>query len=494
MPTQPKNKKNDATPKPPAPEPGTSSKGAPLPDAKKTGRKVELTPPQPPVAAKASPPKKDEPERSVWARYGVLGVLVMAFIGAILAFVLSDHPTAPREAAPIGVASGTSTGETVLTPVAGLTALPTVPTETCTTYRPLEPDPTEAAYFPAVDENDMTLGSADAPVTILVYSDPQCPACAALEPVLRKLANDYGEDVQVVYRDFPLSEIHPNALLSAQAARAAGEQGKFWELSDILYGQQATWAGLDSNQLTTWLQEQAAALELDVDQFTADLTSPETVEAVAASRASAISLGLPGTPFVVINGRVYQGSRDYTSFESIIRLQAMADLQYDACPPVVIDTAKQYIATIRTSKGEVVVELYADKAPVTVNSFVFLAREGWFDGVIFHRVIPGFVAQTGDPSGTGYGGPGYIFINEINPDLNFDKAGMVGMANSGPNSNGSQFFITLDAASHLDGTYTVFGQVLTGMDVLNNLTERDPSLGGVLPEADTIISITIQEK
>jgi cyclophilin family peptidyl-prolyl cis-trans isomerase len=140
-----------------------------------------------------------------------------------------------------------------------------------------------------------------------------------------------------------------------------------------------------------------------------------------------------------------------------------------------------------------VIQLYAAQAPLAVNSFVFLARQHWFDGVTFHRVIPGFVAQAGDPSGTGRGGPGYVFDNEIRPDLLFDKPGVVGMANSGPDTNGSQFFITYSPQPQLDGGYTVFGQVTAGMDILGSLTPRDPQSGGDLPAGDKILGITIEE-
>ncbi len=139
------------------------------------------------------------------------------------------------------------------------------------------------------------------------------------------------------------------------------------------------------------------------------------------------------------------------------------------------------------------VQLLPDNAPLAVNSFVFLARNGWFDDITFHRVLPDYVAQTGDPSGSGFGGPGYTFDNEIS-DLKFDKAGLMGMANSGPGSNGSQFFITYAAAPNLDGKYTIFGEVLEGMDVLKQLTARDPSQGGTLPPGDKIKTITIEEK
>jgi len=151
--------------------------------------------------------------------------------------------------------------------------------------------------------------------------------------------------------------------------------------------------------------------------------------------------------------------------------------EYDAYPPMTIDTAKKYSARIVMAKGgEFTVELYADKAPLTVNSFVFLARDGYFDGVTFHRVLDGFMAQAGDPTGTGTGGPGYQFEYEAN-DLKFDKPGVMAMANKGAQTatNGSQFFITFDATPQLDGGYTIFGQVIEGMDVVNGITRRDPN-------------------
>ncbi len=167
--------------------------------------------------------------------------------------------------------------------------------------------------------------------------------------------------------------------------------------------------------------------------------------------------------------------------------------QYSSAPPFLIDVKKQYFATVKMAKGgEFVIELYPKKAPITVNSFVFLARNGYYDGVTFHRVIEGFMAQTGDPTGTGMGGPGYQFVNERN-DLTFDKAGVVAMANAGPNTNGSQFFITFGAVNLQESDYTIFGQVIEGMDVVNNITPRDPNSN---PDylGDVIESITIIEK
>lgn len=167
--------------------------------------------------------------------------------------------------------------------------------------------------------------------------------------------------------------------------------------------------------------------------------------------------------------------------------------QYDAPPPMTIDVEKKYFATFEMEiGGTFVVELYPDKAPITVNSFVFLAREGFFDGVTFHRVLEGFMAQGGDPTGTGGGGPGYRFVNE-DSDLTFDKAGVVAMANAGRDTNGSQFFITFVPTPQLNGGYTIFGQVIEGMDVVNGITRRDPNLSPSYT-GDVIKSITITEE
>lgn len=166
---------------------------------------------------------------------------------------------------------------------------------------------------------------------------------------------------------------------------------------------------------------------------------------------------------------------------------------YDAPPTISIAITKKYTATIELEKGgEIVIELFADKAPVTVNNFVFLAREGFYDGTTFHRVLDGFMAQGGDPTGTGAGGPGYSFEDEFS-DLSFDQAGLLAMANSGPNTNGSQFFITFAPTPHLNGLHTIFGQVIEGMDVVSGLRQRDPNQAPDF-EGDAIKTVTITEE
>jgi len=155
-------------------------------------------------------------------------------------------------------------------------------------------------------------------------------------------------------------------------------------------------------------------------------------------------------------------------------------MSYSEPPLMTIDTSKQYTTAIETEKGIIVLELFASDVPITMNNFVFLAREGFYDNTTFHRVIPDFIAQGGDPTGTGTGGPGYKFADEFAKHTHV--AGALSMANTGPDTNGSQFFITYTAQHHLDGKHSVFGQLVTGMDVLKAITK-----------GDIILRITIEE-
>jgi cyclophilin family peptidyl-prolyl cis-trans isomerase len=170
-----------------------------------------------------------------------------------------------------------------------------------------------------------------------------------------------------------------------------------------------------------------------------------------------------------------------------------ASKHYSSAPTLSIDKNKQYAARVKMAKGGgFVIRLYADKAPIAVNSFVFLARQGYFDGVTFHRVLDGFMAQGGDPTGTGTGGPGYQFANE-DSDLKFDRPGVVALANAGRDTNGSQFFITFVPAEFLNGGYTIFGQVAEGMEVVDGIRRRDPDRNPAFP-GDAIESVTISEQ
>lgn len=172
-------------------------------------------------------------------------------------------------------------------------------------------------------------------------------------------------------------------------------------------------------------------------------------------------------------------------------------MQFDSAPAMEISEDKNYKAIIEMENGsEIVVELFAKEAPVTVNNFVFLAKQGYYDGVTFHRVIPGFMAQGGDPTGTGTGGPGYRFDDEFHPNLRHSSPGMLSMANAGVQAgrgtNGSQFFITFVPTPHLDDHHSVFGKVVGGMDVVNGITVRDPMSSST--PGDAMKTVRIEEE
>ncbi len=298
-----------------------------------------------------------------------------------------------------------------------------------------------------------------------------------MEPLLAFLEETHKENLRVVYRHFPLTSIHDKAQIAAEAAEAAGAQGKFWEMHDRLFQRQREWAGLPADQMPQVLTGYAQELGLDVERFRRDLDAHTYQAKVMEQYQEAVKMGLPGTPSFIVNGRMYPTDRWGISYQGISALIGLALLEprlYSAPPAFQIDPTRQYVATIRTPKGEIGVELYAAQAPLNVNSFIFLARQGWYDGTTFFRVIPGFVVQAGDPTGTAAGTPGFQCDDEIG-DLKFDAAGVVGIANAGPNTGSSQFFITLAPQPDLDGHYTIIGKVVRGMEILQALPERNPA-------------------
>jgi cyclophilin family peptidyl-prolyl cis-trans isomerase len=315
--------------------------------------------------------------------------------------------------------------------------------------------------------------------------------------VLEQLLEAYPQDVRLVYREFPLTSIHDKAMYAAQAAQAAGLQGKYFEMHEVLFDAEkwTSWSGMSLADFQAWVETQVAAIKgLDAAKFKTDVSSDAVIKAVNDSLAGATAVGLNSTPSLLVNNLPYGGRMDLESLAGLVEFFKLPERGYTECPPMAVEASKTYTATITTERGDIVIELYADKAPWAVNSFVFLAREGWFDNTPFHRVISGFVAKSGDPSGTGFGGPGYQFGTEISA-LKFDAPGMVGMARSSdPNSNGSQFFITLAPQPTLDGQYTVFGKVIEGLDVANSLRPRDASTDEILLPGDKILSVTIVEK
>lgn len=418
----------------------------------------------------------------------------------------ADEPTvaATMAASGEGTAAGTdqetpgeTAGEAAAAPTAAVVA--TEAADEASTDASLEAVAAALAEASQLRESDYVKGGgADAYITIIEYSDFQCPACASVAPMLQQLVAAYPNDVRLVYRHFPLVSIHPNAQKAAEAAEAAGAQGKFWEYHDMLFANQADFASAEAAAARESFIEYARNLGLDVERFTAELDGDVYLAQVDGSRAEAMALSMPGTPSIIFNGQLLTGEQippTYYYWDAVVQLTLLEQRMYDAPPPMTIDVDAVYHARVRMADGqEFVIELLPQSAPETVNNFVFLSREGWFDGITFHRVLPDFVAQTGDPTGTGFGGPGYFIPNEIDTALTHAETGMVAMANSGADRNGSQWYITLGDVSQLDGSYTIFGRVIEGMEVVQGLTPRDPSTDPAAPAGDQIESITIEEQ
>lgn len=280
----------------------------------------------------------------------------------------------------------------------------------------------------------------------------------------------------------------------------------FWKITDLLFERQPEWAYQSPDAMVDVLATYAHELGLDVEQFSRDLKEGTYRHLVQQKYNEAVALGLPGTPAIFLNGQFYDGPRDEFVLGGLIKLFNYDGPQYGAPPPMSIDPSQPYFATVKTSQGVFCVELFATQAPQTVNNFVFLAQEGFYDGVSFHRVLPGFMAQGGDPTGSGFGGPGYTFPDEFHPDLKHDRPGILSMANSGPNTNGSQFFITYAPVEGLDAydaegnlkdcaqrkvsCHAVFGKVIAGLDVVESLRPRNPQQNPYAP-ADVIETISI---
>lgn len=402
------------------------------------------------------------------------------FLSFILSFLTSSCGAAP--ASPAALASPTPN-----------IIIPTPPSCTEIITDPT-PGPDTPSVFPPESKTDHSRGSENPTVTIVDYSDYQDFRSGLFEEQLNQLLKEHPDDVRVVSRVFPLISVNDKAAMAAQAAEAAAEQNKFWEIHNLLFAQQENWVDLSVQDFEQWITARAAALEMNVDQFKADMKREDIVAKIEKAWEEGQAMGLPGTPLVLINGQIYGGPRDYNSLNDILQLMVLGKRQYVSCPPLTVQRNRQYIATLHTEKGDVVIQLFPDKAPITVNSFIFLARDGWYDNITFHRVIPDLFAQTGDPSGTGKGNPGYYVITEIDASLSFSIPGMVAMVNSGPDTSGSQFFITYGSTTQYDGQYTIFGQVLRGMDVVKALTPRDAKPGTDTPPGDKLLSVEIEEK
>jgi cyclophilin family peptidyl-prolyl cis-trans isomerase/protein-disulfide isomerase len=355
------------------------------------------------------------------------------------------------------------------------------------------PDPTQtalAAGIPPVTADDWSRGNPEAKYTIIEYSDFQCPYCAALSPVLQQLMMQNPDDVRLVFRHFPLPS-HPLSILGTQASEAAGLQGKFWEVTDFLLQNQAEWSSMEEPAFEAYLLDKAESWGVDKGQFSKDLRSDAIVKKAKDAQNQANNAGITYTPFVMLNDRVLQGG-EIQNLDAVIKIMDSEETNYADCPPALIDPAKSYTAKVDTAKGSIVVKLFANEAPLAVNSFVFLAREGWYDNLPFNDIVKdpaenGYqIAIAGDHTDTGYGSAGYS-IGFENRTQTFDRKGLVGMV------NGSQIFITFAPQPALDGRFSVIGEVVEGMDVLESLPVTITADGQVTP-AETILKVSITEE
>lgn len=367
-------------------------------------------------------------------------------------------------------------------------ATPGTPT---TSPVPITPLPTLAPIAP-ISESDWARGPADAPITLLLYSDFDCSTCAGLAGVISELLAMHPADIRLIFRDFPLLTIREKSSLAAQAAAAAGEQGRFWEMHDLLFTRYDEWAALTPEQFVTWLGRAATGAGVHAAQLLEDIRSRRFEPDVAEAYNQAVASGIPGTPFLFFNRDLFLLPPTLENLEANVRLTLLTGRQFASPPPMTLDPAADYYARLHLNVGDVLIDLYEDSAPQAVNSFVYLARNGWYDDTPAFRVVRGQYVELGDPSGTGFGSPGYSYQLEYTPALAFDRPGMVGVASDDPSTNGSRFFVALTALPMYDGARTVLGQVVSGLDLFDALLARDPLTDLLIEPQAVILDVIIE--
>ncbi len=364
------------------------------------------------------------------------------------------------------------------------------------------PEPVAEPFAPDADDplhvgdDEPVTGAEDAEITLIWYTDLQCPDCAALYPVLKELLELYSDPLRMVIRYLPQTEVYDKSQLAAEATLAAQSQGgdeAFWGMVDLLYTNQAEWSSLSDQDFRDVLAGYADSLDLDSGALLDDLEAGTYTGAITDGVAEAQEAGVMISPTLFINDRIIQQPPASSSVLAPLMWDAMLKRTYRDYPPMVIAPDKDYSAWIITRQGEIVIDLYANLAPETVNNFAYLACSGYYDDTTFHRVVSGFVAQGGDPTASGMGGPGYTIPDEFGKsDLLFDRAALVSMAHTNqPNSAGSQFFITFRPTPELDGSFTIFGEVVEGMEIVEQFPPRDPQAAA--EPGELIVSILVRE-
>lgn len=346
-----------------------------------------------------------------------------------------------------------------------------------------------------VGEDEHVIGEPGVPVTIILYTDLATEWTPGVVAAVEGVVEDRPELARVVFRHAPSGE---QARLAAEAIEAAADLGgpeAAWGMIDTLSERRAAWADLPEEPLLDLLAEEADQLGLDADAFRTALEEGEYEVEIEAAITQAHETGVNEAPTIFVNDiQIYNPPASKKDIGSIALIRA-TEMQYAEKPPMVIDPERDYAAWIVTTRGTIALDLFADLAPETVNNFAYLACAGYYDGVPWHRVLPNFIAQAGDPSGTGLGGPGYTIPDEYERSaLSFNQPGWISMARTTEaDSASAQFFITMSPATHLDGEFTIFGEVVDGMDVVMNLNPRNPSQGEPEGEPDYVQTIMVRE-
>lgn len=406
-----------------------------------------------------------------------------------LAPTATAAPLLPSATAPAATAILESTPSAVPT-----TAFSASPPAACQPVPVIPPVDTLARYdIPPAREGDHAYGAANPQVTILSYCSYQKPACKTLILNLAELQQVYKDDLRVVLRQFPQPEVDDKSLIAAHAAEAAALENRYWEMNNLLYSRQSEWLDLSPEEFRSWLTTQASSLKISPAQWELNMANGTVLARVEQTIADATTLQLSSTPVLFFNNILVRTSLDMDSLSVLVDYFLLPEKAYNECPAIVVDSSKTYTATFTTEKGAIVFELFNDIAPLSVNSFITLARAGWYDGSAFFRVIPGFVAQGGDPSNSGLGTPGYGITAEVDPSLRFDAPGLLALNQNSDGLSGSQFFITYAPLPEMDGRFTIIGRVIDGMPVVNSLRPRNPELDEILLPADVLISVTIEE-
>lgn len=353
-------------------------------------------------------------------------------------------------------------------------------------------------YLLNVAADEHILGNPSAAVTIIEYGDFQCPGCASISPALKTTMAAVSDTVRLVFRHFPLSQIHDKAIITSRAAEAAAIQGKFWEMHDLLYEKQQEWDATPVAEITATLKTFAEQLQLDAAKFEQDLDSDAVAARVQRDVDSAMALNIGGTPSFFVEGRpapIEAFSQPDTAQQlrtfAEARAKEIAGLGTKSFsfsgPEQVTKPDAKYVMTVKTTKGDIVAELDPALAPTNVNSTVFLAQQGYFDGapVALNDEQLGAVLM-GTP--TAAGNPGYQCEIEAKPGA-MTTPGVVALFNGSDTAASAQFILTYSPTQELDGRFSVLGQITSGLDVVKSLAAAQGDA-----QADAIVSVTVEEK